>query len=82
MKKGWLKENQWLYPNIDGYELPYVLNPKSGIIASSNNFATSKHVKHGISYAFSYSHRAKRIKEMIEEKIKVKKLNFEDMVNI
>ena len=63
-------------------ELPFVLNPTSGIIASSNNFATSKHVKHGLSYAFSYSHRALRIKEIIAEKLKTKKLNFDDMADI
>jgi hypothetical protein len=44
-----------------------VLNPEDGIIVSSNNFVTGKNVKYGLSYAFSFSHRAVRINELIKE---------------
>lgn len=82
VKKGWLKENQWeglIYPK----ELPHVLNPKSGIIASANNFATKKNVKYGITFSFSFSTRALRIKEMLLEKVnRGEKLTVEDMMRI
>jgi penicillin amidase len=59
-KKGWMKENQWegiLYPK----DMPHLVNPESGIIASSNNFITSKNVKYGVSHSFSFSQRTLRI---------------------
>lgn len=49
---------------------------------SANNFITSKHAKHGISHAFSYSHRFIRLNEMIEEVIKERKINRADFVRM
>lgn len=81
-KKGWLKENQWegiLYPK----DMPHVVNPASGIIASANNFATSKHIKYGISHAFSFSSRTFRIRSMILERVKEKgSVNYKDMMDM
>lgn len=55
-KKGWMKENQWdgIIPNE---ELPKLVNPERGYVISTNNLVTSKHIKHGISHAFSFPHR-------------------------
>jgi len=51
------------------------VNPDKGFIVSANNFVTSQNMPHGISYAFSFTHRAARITEMIrlsiEQGIKV-----------
>lgn len=81
-KKGWLKDNFWvgkLYPK----DMPHVLNPASGIIASANNMATSKNIKYGLSHAFSFTTRTLRIREMINEKIKQKgSINHRDMREI
>lgn len=81
-KKGWLKENQW-EGIITAKEAPHVLNPKSGYIASANNFATSKNTKYGLSHGFSFATRSLRISEMINDKIQSgKKINAKDMMEI
>lgn len=51
VKKGWLPENQW-EGFIDPKDHPRVRNPKSGIVVSANNLATSKHAKYGVTHAF------------------------------
>jgi penicillin amidase len=60
-KKGWMKENQWegfLFPK----DMPRLLNPASGIIASANNMITTKNFNHGVSHSFSFTTRSRRIK--------------------
>jgi penicillin G amidase len=47
-KKGWLPQNKW-NGRIPHEEMPFMVNPKSGYIVSTNNFMTSTNVKHGIS---------------------------------
>lgn len=48
---------------------------------SANNLVASKHAKHGISHAFSFTTRFLRIKEMIEEKINAGyKIQIADMI--
>mmetsp|Transcript_8709 Transcript_8709/g.6459 ORF Transcript_8709/g.6459 Transcript_8709/m.6459 type:complete len:87 (-) Transcript_8709:392-652(-) len=67
-KKGWLKENQWkglLLPK----DMPHVLNPDKGYLATNNNFATSDKVKYGFSHGYSMPHRAIRANEMLSEMI-------------
>src|SRR5438105_1024799 len=67
-KKGWLKENQW-DGIIQNAELPKVVNPTKGYVVSANNIASTKHIKHGISHAFSFPHRFLRISDMIQQRI-------------
>jgi hypothetical protein len=43
---------------------------------------TTKNIKHGVTHAFSFPHRFVRISEMIEERIKVKKVNEFDMMEM
>ena len=46
-KIGRLEQNRW-QGIIPHDEMPFVINPKSGYIASANNHMTSENVKHGI----------------------------------
>lgn len=59
------KENMWI-GFITPEDLPYVINPDKGYIVSTNNRMGSERMNYGVSHAFSYSHRAVRIKELIE----------------
>jgi penicillin amidase len=53
-KKGWLKDNLW-EGLIPPEEHPRLYNPESGLIVTANNFVASKHIKHGVSHAFSFT---------------------------
>ncbi len=80
-KKGWLKENQWLGV-VSPKEHPRLYNPDQGFIVSANNFVASKNCKHGISHAFSFSHRFVQLTERYQKMIKTKgKLNIQDMID-
>jgi len=58
--------NKW-QGRISHEDMPYMINPKSGYIVSTNNFMTSPNVKHGISMAFTFTGRKTAISELIEE---------------
>ena len=66
------KENLWTGV-LNSDDLPYLVNPEKGYLVSSNNRMTSEHIKHGISHAFSFTHRAVRISELLEGLIKSEK---------
>jgi acyl-homoserine lactone acylase PvdQ len=59
-------------------EHPYVINPDAGYIVSTNNVATSEHIKHGISYSLNFPHRVVRIKEILDSEIEQHKISVED----
>ena len=59
------KENMWT-GILTSHDLPYVVNPEKGYIVSTNNRMTSEKVDHGLSHAFSFTHRAVRISELLE----------------
>jgi acyl-homoserine lactone acylase PvdQ len=60
-----------------------VINPEKGFIVSANNLITSENVKHGISHAMVFQHRAVRITELLNQFISSgKKLNIYDMKQI
>eukprot|EP00347_Sterkiella_histriomuscorum_P009270 403341851 len=81
-KKGWMPENQW-EGIISTKEHPRVQNPRSGIIVSANNLATSSHSGFGITHGFQFQHRFLRITEMLQQKIdEGKKLTTQDMIDI
>jgi acyl-homoserine lactone acylase PvdQ len=82
-KLGWKPQNKW-QGRIPHDDMPYMINPKSGYIASSNNFMTSENVKHGISYAFTYTGRKTVISELIEQAFERtgNKVTAEDMKDI
>jgi penicillin G amidase len=68
---------------ISPKDYPRVQNPKSGIIVSANNLATSKNIKYGVSHAFQFQHRFLRIRQMLQEKIdRGEKLDVQDMMAI
>lgn len=79
-KKGWLKDNLWegLVPPEDH---PRIYNPKSGIIVSTNNLATTKNFKHGVSHAHSFTQRFIRLNELYKERSATRKLNKQDMID-
>jgi acyl-homoserine lactone acylase PvdQ len=60
--------NKW-QGRIPHEEMPYLINPKSGFIASHNNHMCSDKVKHGISQAFTYTGRKTRVTELLEDAI-------------
>jgi len=63
---------------VPSSQRPKVLNPKSGIVISSNNRLTSDQVKHGIGHTFNFEHRYLRIREMIDGQIeKGERINSE-----
>ena len=66
------KENLWTGV-LTSDDLPYVVNPEKGYLVSSNNRMTSERAQHGISHAFSFTHRAVRISELLEDLIKSEK---------
>lgn len=59
-------DNKW-QGRIPLDEMPFLINPQSGYIVSTNNFVTSPNVKHGVSHAFTFTGRQTAISEMIEE---------------
>ena len=74
-----MKENLW-----DGFvpasEHPRIYDPERGYIVSANNLITTENCKHGISHAFSFTHRFIRLNQMFEERIRQKgKLDIQDM---
>lgn len=77
-KQGWKQENSWL-GFVDADELPHLVNPASGFIGSCNNRISSERVQHGLTHAHSASVRARRLYEMIGDKIeKGEKFSFKD----
>lgn len=57
-------------------------NPEKGYIVSANNFVTSKNAKHGITHAFSFTHRFIRLNELFDSRIEEKgHLNIQDMID-
>jgi penicillin amidase len=76
-----LVDNLW-QGLIDPKDHPRVYNPEKGFIVSANNFVASKHAKHGITHAFSFTHRFLRLNEMFDQKLKEKGyLNVQDMID-
>jgi Penicillin amidase len=41
-------------------------NPEKGYIVSANNFVATKNAKHGVTHAFSFTHRFLRLNEMFD----------------
>ena len=64
-KKGWLLENLW-EGYVDPKEHPRMYNPEKGFIVSANNFVATKNAKHGVTHAFSFTHRFIRLNEMFD----------------
>ena len=54
-------------------DLPYVINPEKGYLVNTNNRITSEHNEHGVSHAFSMTHRAVRISELLDQMIQSEK---------
>lgn len=79
VKKGWLKENDWLGTHPKEAQ-PFMLNPKKGFIATANNRITPENSFTDIGVTMSGSYRADRISQLIREKIASgKKLTVRDM---
>jgi penicillin amidase len=62
---GWSSEYDWV-GFIPFDELPYVLNPQSGYVATANNQASPRDYQYLITTEWDYGQRAARIVEMIE----------------
>jgi len=62
---GWTDEYEWT-EYIPFEELPYVLNPQSGFIATANNQVNPRDYSYLISTDWAYGYRAVRIVNMIE----------------
>jgi penicillin amidase len=62
---GWNSEYDWV-GFIPFDELPYVLNPQSGFVATANNQASPRDYQYLITSEWDYGQRAARIVEMIE----------------
>ncbi|WP_181349049.1 penicillin acylase family protein [Thalassobacillus sp. CUG 92003] len=73
--EGWHSENDW-----DGFipfdELPTIVNPEQGYIATANNKIDNEAYPYHISHSWAQPYRYQRITDMIEEK---GQLNVEDM---
>ncbi|MCP4139291.1 MAG: penicillin acylase family protein [Chloroflexi bacterium] len=63
---GWTGEYDWI-DTIPFEELPYVLNPQSGFIATANNRVPSFDYEHFITDDWAYGYRAQAIVEMLED---------------
>lgn len=65
--QGWLQQNRW-----DGYfnfeENPYVLNPKSGIVANTNNKLTDKAFPNHVSYKWGDTQRIVRLTKLLNNR--------------
>jgi len=77
-RPGWDRKHQWegLIP-FEG--MPGVLDPDQGWIATANNRPASDDYPYPLSGTWSSGHRARRIREMIEEK---NRLSHEDFVRM
>ena len=62
---GWTDEYAWT-GYIPFEELPYVVNPESGYIATANNRVSAWDYPYHITYDWSYGYRAQRIVNMLE----------------
>ncbi|SDJ17943.1 penicillin acylase family protein [Salimicrobium halophilum] len=64
--RGWVEEDQW-----DGFipfnELPKVVNPEKGWVATANNKITTDDYPYHISHNWAQPYRYERIQEMLEE---------------
>ncbi|SCF23750.1 penicillin amidase [Micromonospora echinospora] len=60
-------------------ELPYVLNPPSGIIVSANQAVVGPRYPHPIAVDWTYGNRSHRISAMLSERLAKGKLDAEDM---
>jgi len=63
---GWTSEYDWT-GYIPFEELPYVLNPDSGVIVTANNRIPSFDYAHFVTDDWSYGYRAQRIVDMLAE---------------
>jgi penicillin amidase len=63
---GWRAEYEWR-GYIPFEELPYVLNPDRGYIATANNPVAPREYPHHITAEWDHGYRARRIVDMIEE---------------
>jgi penicillin amidase len=64
---------------LSAEEMPAVLKPQRGFVATANNTAFPDNYPLFLGHAYSPGHRARRIEQMIEQK---PKLSFEDMMTI
>lgn len=75
---GWTDEYEW-----DGYipweELPTIVNPESGYIATANNKIVGDEYPYHISNIWAQPYRQQRIVDVLESK---EKLNAEDMMKL
>ncbi len=62
---GWTDEYAWT-GYIPFEELPYVVNPESGYIATANNRVSPWNYPYHITYDWAYGYRAQRIVDMLE----------------
>ncbi|UOQ92959.1 penicillin acylase family protein [Halobacillus shinanisalinarum] len=76
--RGWEEEDEW-----NGYipfnELPTLVNPEKGYIATANNKVVSESYPYHISHNWAQPYRYKRIAEMIEGKQTHSVENMKDM---
>lgn len=76
--EGWKKENEWKgYIPFD--ELPTVINPEKGFIATANNKVIGDKYPYHISNNWAQPYRYIRIEEVLEEN---NKLTVQDMKNL
>lgn len=76
--EGWLAENE-LNEYIPFDELPTVVNPEKGYIATANNKVVGDDYPYHISNVWAQPYRYERISEVLEER---DKLTIEDMQNL
>ena len=61
---------------------PRMYNPEKGFIVSANNIIAGKNARHGVTHAFSFTHRFLRLNELFEVKIRDKGyLDIQDMID-
>jgi len=75
---GWSGEYEWS-GNIPFEEMPHLVNPPLGYIATANNRVARSDYPYFLSNDYVYGDRAERIIEMIESKSKVYKAFFRQM---
>ena len=76
--RGWEKEDEWK-GFIPFDELPRVVNPEEGYIATANNKITSDDYPYHISHNWAQPYRYQRIAEMLDEKNDLKAEDFQAM---
>jgi acyl-homoserine lactone acylase PvdQ len=57
-------------------------NPEKGYIVSANNLVAGVNARHGVTHAFSFTHRFIRLNELFDQRIKDKGyLDVQDMID-